>query len=790
MRTTRLWTGLRRASLVLVGLLLIAAVAAWWLMRGSLPRLDGELTLPGLSAPVSVQRDARGVATIDAANEADAMRALGFVHAQERFFEMDLMRRTAAGELAELFGPRAVPLDRQRRVHRLRARLKQQIDTVAGDRRALLEAYRDGVNAGLRGLKRQPWPYLLLRHAPRPWQIDDTPLVGYAMYFDLQDSDNARELALWRLKPHVSPALFRLLAWDGSSWDAPMVGPARGDAPLPGPDQLNLRALSASASSIALPQRAEIGSNNFAVDGTLTRDGRAILANDMHLTLRVPNIWYRARLRYADARATGGRVDVAGFTLPGLPLVVVGSNGHVAWGFTNSYGDWLDWQWQPACRSGDCPAPQQRFEETIAVNGAPPVSMTVEETVWGPILHRDADGSTWASRWTAHLPLSLTLDLADFAHAASVEEALQVADRVAIPQQNLAIADARGRVAWRLLGPIPQRAPGCIAHPADSAVLRPTAAGCPPWTLATDRAPRLAGTAGRVWTANSRVVDGAMLRTVGDGGYVLGSRARQIRDRLFAQQRFDERDLLSIQLDDRTVFLHRWWQLLQKAAAANGARNHRPALHALAQASPTWPSHTEATSVSYRLVRSWRLAVHQRIADGLAAPARIAVGADFAMPALPQLEAVAWPMLQQQPMHLLPSRFASWDALLEDAAAEVMRDERAPLSERTWGEFNTARICHPLAGALPGLARQLLCMPAQPLRGDTSMPRVATPDMGASQRMVVAPGHEADGIVHMPGGQSGHPLSPYWGLGHDDWVQGRPTPFLPGAEMHRLVLKP
>jgi penicillin amidase len=162
------------------------------------------------------------------------------------------------------------------------------------------------------------------------------------------------------------------------------------------------------------------------------------------------------------------------------------------------------------------------------------------------------------------------------------------------------------------------------------------------------------------------------------------------------------------------------------------------------------------------------------------------------MPDLPQFEGVAWPLVTQQPANLLPRRFASWGALFEDAAKEVRDDlrTRGPLAQRTWGERNTARICHPLAMAFPAFARRLLCMPFDALDGDTNMPRVTAPDFGASERMVVSPGHEADGFIHMPGGQSGNPLSPYWGAGHEDWVHGRPTPFLPGKAEHTLRLVP
>jgi penicillin G amidase len=778
-------TWMRRLALALVILLLLAVAGIWWLLRGSLPQLDGDLPLPGLSAPASIQRDKLGVVTIEAASEADAMRALGYVHAQERYFEMDLMRRTAAGELAALFGERALTTDIGHRMHRFRERVTRDLHTIAGDKLPVLQAYVEGVNAGLGDLDVRPWPYLLLRTQPEPWRLEDSVLVGYAMYFDLQDGGNARELALSKIKPVVPAALFVLLTHDGSSWDAPLVGAARGDAMLPSADQLDMRTLPAPRADIeALQVKPELGSNNFAVSGALTEDGRAIVANDMHLALRAPSIWFRAQFRYADARAPDGRVDAGGFTLPGLPLVVVGSNGHVAWGFTNSYGDWLDWQLVPPCPTPAC-AGITTHRERIEVAGGKAFTLLVDETAWGPVFRHPPDRTPRALRWVAHQPGSVNLEWLDVARAASFDQALAVADRSAIPGQNLVIGARDGRIGWRLLGPLPTRAAACSA----TTVGNTNEDGCPPWSFRTDDAPRVIDPQShRLWTANSRVVDGIALARLGDGGYVNGARGRQIRDRLFAKQRFDERDLLAIQLDDHALFLHRWWQLLR----AEATRTRTPALRALAGAADTWPGRASTDAVSHRLVRAWRLAVHARIADGLVAPAKVALGESFTMPALPQLEGVAWPLVTQRPQHLLPRRFATWDALFEDAAKEV-RDGLAklgPLAERTWGEQNTARICHPLAGALPSFAKHALCMPFEPLPGDTAMPRVQSPDMGASERMVVSPGHEADGIIHMPGGQSGHPLSPFWGAGHDDWVHGRATPFLPGPQAHILRMAP
>ncbi|MET1162811.1 MAG: penicillin acylase family protein, partial [Pseudoxanthomonas sp.] len=439
---------IRRLALLLLLLVVAIMGTGWWLLRGSLPRLDGELALAGLSAPVSIQRDTLGVVTIDAANETDMARALGYVHAQERFFEMDLMRRTSAGELSELFGSVALNLDKERRVHRMRARVQAGLEDFTGGKRAQLQAYTDGVNAGLEGLKVRPWPYLLLRQQPRRWEVADSALTGYAMYFDLQDSQNTRELALWKIKSAVPPALYALLAHDGTEWDAPLFGEPRGNATLPGADQVDLARLPVPATKdlVPLSEKGTPGSNNWAVAGALTDDGRAIVADDMHLGLRAPNIWFRARLRYPDAHAAGGKVDVSGFTLPGMPVVVVGSNGHIAWGFTNSYGDWADWAEVPDCKGAikNCTG-WKEFHEPIKVAGEATVDFAVRETSWGPVLHATKDGNALALRWTPQLPGSLRVSFGDLAFAKDVAEAFAVADRTGIPAQNFVVADSSGK---------------------------------------------------------------------------------------------------------------------------------------------------------------------------------------------------------------------------------------------------------------------------------------------------------------------------------------------------------
>ncbi|KRG74757.1 penicillin acylase [Stenotrophomonas chelatiphaga] len=767
---------MRRWLMRLFWLLLVLALglglAGWWLLRGSLAPLDGEQVLGGLQAPVTVSRDRLGVVTIEGASERDVMRALGQVHAQERGFEMDLMRRSAAGELSVLFGPAALEADKRMRVHRLRHRASRE--PVSAE----LQAYVEGVNEGIARLRVRPWPYLLLRQQPAPWQASDSLLTGYAMYADLQDPGNQSELAYSRLRAVVPPALYALLSHDGSSWDAPLMGGPRGDARLPAADVLDLRGQPA-APAAAVADTDVKGSNNFAVGAALTADGRAILADDMHLGLRAPNIWFRVRLRYPDPQAPGGKVDVSGFSLPGLPAIIVGSNGYVAWGFTNSYIDTADFRPVPAGTK------LAEYHEKIEVAGAPPVDFIVRESAWGPLLHQRADGSGDALRWVAHQPGAVSLALTGLARVADIDQALQVADHTRIPAQNLLLADRNGRIGWRVLGARPDRAAGCA--PTD---MRTTAAdGCPAWGIRSDAAPSLVDPPShRLWTANGRVMDGEALAVAGDGGYDLGARGAQIRDALQASERFSEAGLLAIQLDDRALFLQRWWQLLRQVVVGS----NDPQLQRLEVVTRTWDGHASVDSVSYRVVRGFRGMLLDEVSGAMLAPARQTLGDDWLEPRLAQFESVLWPLVTQRPAHLLPPGHASWDALLADTAKRLEADlgAQGPLAERSWGERNTAAICHPISRALPAIARRWLCMPAEPLPGDNNMPRVQGPGFGASQRMVVSPGHEDQGIIHMPGGQSGHPLSPFWAAGHEDHVHGRPTPFLPGPSQHTLTLRP
>ncbi len=274
-----------------------------------------------------------------------------------------------------------------------------------------------------------------------------------------------------------------------------------------------------------------------------------------------------------------------------------------------------------------------------------------------------------------------------------------------------------------------------------------------------------------------------MLEKIGDGGYALGARAKQIEDDLFALDRPSEKELLAIQLDDRALFLERWRDLFLELS------RDRPELAEVARVlSENWNGRASIDSAAYRVVKELRLAVFEEVMGALTVKLREA-DPRFRVGSLRQWEGPLWKLVTERPAHLVPPPYASWEEALVKTMAATAASWPHPLEKYAWGSRNTTAIRHPLSRAMPFLSRYL-DMPPRELPGDTDMPRVQGPSHGASERLVVSPGHEREGLFHMPGGQSGHPLSPYYGAGHEDWEEGRPTPLLPGPAVYRLTLRP
>jgi penicillin amidase len=787
---------MRRALLRLFGgslaLLALLAIVAWLGLRASLPGLDGEIAIAGISDTVTIERDVDGIPVITASNRSDLAFGTGFAHGQDRFFQMDLIRRQAAGELSELVGAAAIDVDKRYRFHRFRTRAQTVYEAATDAERQLMEAYAAGVNAGLASLEARPFEYFVLGSGPQPWTAQDSLLAVYAMYMQLNDARASKETRRG-LAHRVLPA--EVYAWmypQGTSWDAPIMGEARPDMPIPSADVYSIRHVTDNAPPANEQGRYPLrGSNNWAVSGALTGNGRALVSNDMHLGHAVPNIWYQARLRITGPE----KRDVAGVTLPGTPFVISGSNTQVAWGYTNSYGDWTDAVLlKPGDSEGTYKTPEgdREFEtiiEVINVDGEDAIEYPIRETIWGPVVDdiEYPDGDVAVS-WIAHKAEGLNLRLLDLESVASVAEALNVANTMSMPPQNFVAGDAGGNIGWTIAGKIPRKTDFDPMLPADWS----TEHGWQGW-LEPSEYPRVMNPeSGRIWTANARVTDADALRVVGDGGYDLGARARQIRDGLFAKDTFTPEDMLAIQYDDRALFLSRWRDLLLDVLDAEAVEAN-PALGEYRDLVANWIPRAAPESVGYRLVRAFRLEVERRVFHALMAPARATYGDDIRLRVSNQFEGPLWSVVTEQPAHLLPSDYQTWNELLiaavEQNIAWFTSNFEGPLSARTWGETNTASIRHPLSRNIP-LLGEYLDMPADPLNGDLDMPKAQGPAFGASERFAVYPGDEANSFLHMPTSQSAHPLSEFFGRGHKDWVDGRANPYLPGAAAYTLTLTP
>lgn len=785
---------LKRLALALATLLLLIGLSAWWALRASIAPLDGELALAGLSAPATAERDALGYVSITAANRLDAARALGFVHAQERFFQMDLLRRNAAGELAELVGAQALELDKARRWHRFRARSTARLAAMPAQERALIQAYAAGVNTGLTALGARPPEYLLLRQSPEPWQEADTLLVLFSMYLDLQGAQGRDDLATGWAKANLPADWFAFLTQHSADWQAALDDSRVEPVPVPAsPWPALLRDTKTACADCAGQDARDIGSNNFAVAASRSTQGRAILATDMHLGLRVPGTWFKARLRW---QADGRQFDLAGVTLPGSPLMVAGSNGRLAWGFTNTTADWADvirLKLNDAGThylSGGTMKPLIKHIEKIALPGGKAVDFEVRDSEWGPVMPARAPvGEAFVLRWVAHDPAGANLGLMRLESVGSVDEAVRAAVGVGTPAQNLMLADASGRIAWTVIGAMPQRA---VKNDADSDPDAPQdwSDGVPRWQGYRQEHPAVINPAdGRLWTANARTVGGPALQALGHGGYDLGARGQQIRDGLRAIDKTDVAGLHAIQLDHRALFLKRWQRLLldqvltPEFVAREGLADYRAEVEGSADAA-------RVDAVGYLLVREFRVELLKQLFTPLAAQLE-AQGLrlrDVKM----STETPGWALLQAARPDTLPAGVKSWPELLQSAvltSRAALIKKHGSLAGATWGADNPSGIKHPLSLAVPALG-VLLNMPQDGLAGDSHMPRVANHGQGQSQRFVVSPGHEADGILTLPGGQSGHPLSPFYRADQLPWLRGEALSFLPGETRYRLLLRP
>ncbi len=491
----------RRILWALLGLLLVAAAVLAWYARQSLPQTEGELRLPGLRAAVQVRRDASDVTHLQASDPRDAWMAMGYVHAQERGWQLEFNRRIMRGTLSERLGPATLDTDRLMRTLGIREAAQRQVAALPADARAALKAYSDGVNAFFAHSGQALSPeFRVLGSDPRPdaragqyW--DEADSAGWALMMALDLGGNwGNEVArlsalqvidtpqLWNLfppypgeKPASDTDLARLYRGLGVYRPAPLQTSRPAPAPLDTRWAADLREWALELGNIEGK-----GSNNWVVAGSRSASGHPLLANDPHLGLSAPAIWYFARLQAPDANGIKG-MDVIGATLPGTPFVVLGRTAGVAWGFTNTGPDVQDLYLEqirpgqpdqyriPAAGGQEAWASFETRVETIRVKGQPDVQHTVRRTRHGPVISDvpgrthdliDTDRYALALRWTALEERDSNVQATmESNRAQSVGDLLNAYRQFHAPMQNVVMADRSGRIAYKAIGKIPVRGP-------------------------------------------------------------------------------------------------------------------------------------------------------------------------------------------------------------------------------------------------------------------------------------------------------------------------------------------
>ncbi len=549
--------------LVAVTLLLIVAMSAfWWISRGGMPRRSGKAALSGLASSVTVRFDDWGVPHVTASSVVDLATAVGYLHANDRLVQLELGRRLAAGRLAEVVGPVALPSDRYFRSLGMPRHAATMLEAASAETRALLEAYSRGVNAwlGERGPDLPP-ELRLLGIDPQPWE----PI--HSFFFQLQ---MAHELSFWQGRPEEDR--YEWLRAYGRERLADLLG----EPHLQVAESIAALARETPPQSVASEIRAPVderqdsaallfgspGSNSWALGGSRTASGLPLLANDPHLPLSLPGFWYQVVLRAPDYEA-------AGMTLPGFPFVVIGRGHRLAWGLTNVMLDDHDIFFErlsadgSAVQRGDGWVPLETTEERIAVAGADPVTLTVRYSDIGVVLESDPERGLPARSmaWTGGAPADLPAAFLRLARADSVDDLIGQLDSYVAPAQNLVVADRDNGLLYTAIGRVPVRRTGDGRLPA------------PAWDAdygwsglfsQVDNPTMLRPSADVIVTANHDIRAGTEPSRAAPftANFDTPHRAERIRELLERRDRWTADDMQSVQADIRSRYALELVQLL------------------------------------------------------------------------------------------------------------------------------------------------------------------------------------------------------------------------------------
>ena len=784
--------GLAAVIVLPLGLILVA----WLLARASLPEIEGEVTVAGLDAPAEILRDEDGIVTIRAGSRRDAAFALGFAHAQDRLWQMDFTRRTGAGRLSEVVGAATLRFDRMLRTLGLYRVAEKNLEVVSDRTRALLEAYSAGVNAFIEGHE-GPWPpeFLLLRYTPEPWTAVDSLVWGRLMA--LQLSGNFRdELLRAGLKEAVTPEELELLFPPYPS-DGP-VSFAKTGGLFPTEDTQGRRLTEILPWSL-MPKKA---SNSWALSGDRTATGAPILANDPHLGLGAPGTWYLARIETPEGVA-------AGVTAPGVPFMVIGHNGHIAWGFTTTHSDTQDLfieqlsEGQPEhYDTPDGPRPFETREETIEVRGEEPEKLVVRTTRHGPVISdvvpeaEDflSEGEVMALAWPALAEDDRTGDaLAGLSEARDWDGFLAAMRNFHSPQQNVIYADTSGSIGMVVPARVPMRRGG------DGSLPVPGWTGTHDWTgwVPFEELPlTLNPGSGRIVAANNRSA-GPDYPHILTAHWAFPHRAERIIERLSSLKQATLDDNHSIQVDIVSMAAERL--LPRLLAALPDGKDDDDLVGRARTLLSDWDRRMDRERPEPLIFASWIETLNR----GLLAPRLGERAEDFARPNPARLAGI----LERGEWCDDPASDAEESCeerigtALSEALAELAEHFGGDLDDWRWGEAHVARLAHPIFGRIPVL-RDLLGKPVETHGGAITVNRGGASFQGELERRFEH--------VHGPGlrvvydlsdldnsrfiiatGQSGHIFSPNYLDLAPLWADGQSLTLGPaGNASRKLTLSP
>jgi penicillin G amidase len=669
-------------------------------LRDSAPRCPGDVEVPTLTAPARAETGGDGVTRITAETYHDAVRALGHTMGRDRGFQLDLMRRTGSGRLAEVWGRTAVASDTAYRRLGLTTAARAATERLAEPERELLAAFADGVNTAF--AHATPFECRFLSYRPQPWRVEDSVLIALVLFHSLSWNEQAKR---------ATAVMHRALPTPVADFFLPRGGPIPADL-------ATYRGESGDPDLVTL-DRAVAGSNSWVT----TRGAEPLLACDLHLALGLPNVLYEVDIAWPGTR-------LRGLASPGLPIVLTGTNGRIAWGVTNLTADVLDLV--PAGQDG-----LRTRTERIHIRGGQPATVDITTDGTMPVSETPLCGEKVAVRWAGHDPRAADLRFQRLANATNLDEAVAVLDDAHGVALNVLVTD-RERMAHLATGLLPRRPAGtACTEPADG-------------HLTGQERPRVVDPAdGILVSANDAALPEDEFRI----GLDLdpGHRARRIREVLTVTEHPDPAGMHTLQHD---IAADLYLPYRDLAVAALGPTD--PTRSLLAGWDGTAATGSRAFGV---LVRLRNLLAQRVLAPYLTVcrehdPAFRWTFRDLDRPLLAILHA--------RDHALLPAGTADVDGFVADCVTEAVRERPAK-----WGRLNRVGLGHPLAALAPW-SNAVLGIRPRAQAGMLHSVRTAVAGFGAAGRVVVTAGDLV--TAELPAGQSGHPLSPHYADRHARWA--------------------